>query len=726
MNDDEIRNIYEALRRFSEAVDRTGDPLLDFRNQTKRAADAASEEANKRKEAMEKQRQSIAGFSTALISITQQIANGRGNFSALNGAIDLTSKALGGLAGKLPIVGGVFKGAVEGLAEGVKFITAEFDKAYTTFEQLSDTGLVRTFEDLQDTASKTKLVFQDVAKALGNNTTKLAFFGGSVESGLSRFKELAEYSLSMRRDFQKLGVTASDFNEYQLNYMHRLQLTGQLEGKLNSDLRRETEEYIIQLDAISKLTGKTRKETEKAQEERLASVRFSEMMRTLPTDTQARIQNFLDLLEPSRAKQFEAYFGSGGMIVGAAKDGVKELQSAFFSIANAVRYGQAPLHELFNLNNRATEQFINQNLRLFQAREGELEFIKNYQDLLRAARRPEAKSIEEAKEAARATLRNTKGTNAALASTRTNLYEASSEIEQLATSSEVAARAVQLFSVAVHGVAKFVNENIGTGVAGENIPLTGAEITQKVMGMARTWIGSKLPGLLSWTGGAAAGGAAATSNLSKSELEKFINFGTGGGSYENFMQMDEDTRNRFISMAMKYNKEFKGDRKLSVVSSYRSPEQQQAMYDESKMNPAAYPYGVDPPSKSKHVKGLALDLPKTDIQTLKMMGLLSDSGFKSTSPVHIERLRKGGVVPAPQSGDIYQLDGNELVQPLDPDSVLQELATKPKASSMLGSKTTSRDLVDATYELNRKYDQMIHIMNDMRNIQKRLMMRTYA
>jgi hypothetical protein len=106
----------------------------------------------------------------------------------------------------------------------------------------------------------TGLTFADTTKVMGKYSKELAVFSGSAMAGAKRFQNIANNSKLMSEEFQKIGLSAADVADFQLNYINQQTLAGRSQTMTDKQLQDGSKEYIEQLDTLAKLTGKSRKE----------------------------------------------------------------------------------------------------------------------------------------------------------------------------------------------------------------------------------------------------------------------------------------------------------------------------------------------------------------------------------------------------------------------------------------------------------------------------------
>jgi hypothetical protein len=168
-----------------------------------------------------------------------------------------------------------------------------FAKAYGNFEQLSDTGVITTFQDLKLNSDATGLTFADTTKVMGKYSKELAVFSGNALAGAKRFQNIANNSKLMSEEFQKIGISVSDVSDYQLNYINQQTIAGRSQTMTDKQLQEGSKAYIEQLDTLSKLTGKSRKELQDEVNERMKDARYVAAIASLPDKLRNVVNNVL-------------------------------------------------------------------------------------------------------------------------------------------------------------------------------------------------------------------------------------------------------------------------------------------------------------------------------------------------------------------------------------------------------------------------------------------------
>ena len=273
---------------------------------------------------------SIHLASIKMVSFGSGLANNAGNdFSSINKVIDVTAKALGGLLSMIPYVGGALDGLAKGAGEVGKFMVTTFAKAYGNFEKLSDTGVVATFQDLKTNSDATGMTFADTTKVMGQYSKELALFGGNALTGAKRFQAIANDAKEMSKEFQKIGISAADFADFQLNYINQQTIAGRGQAMTDKQIEEGTKSYIEQLDILAKITGQTRKDIQTDINERMKNARYVAAIATLPDKIKTMVDGVITntkQLGPDVSEALVELISNNGV---ARSDDAKALRLAF-------------------------------------------------------------------------------------------------------------------------------------------------------------------------------------------------------------------------------------------------------------------------------------------------------------------------------------------------------------------------------------------------------------
>jgi hypothetical protein len=236
------------------------------------------------------------------------------------------------------------------------------------------------------------------------------------------------------------------------------------------------------------------------------------------------------------------------------------------------------------------------------------------------------------------------------------------------------------------------------------------------------------------------------------KIEDLFTFGGQTGQRSNFDQLDPAFKTRLVKVAQAYIAE--GGKKINVTSALRDQEDQERIYKtwkdaggDLKTKPKAG--GMTTPAlpislggrPSAHNVGNAIDAgdQAVDINNkikLKDFGLIWGGTFKTADPVHIQMgsdlsAAKGGITDGPASGYPATLHGNEIITPLSPNSILEQLGKTTATTEIAGSSSSSTsNTIKEIYSMNTdimkmladKLDTMISKLSDSNDTQEKLLM----
>ena len=219
------------------------------------------------------------------------------------------------------------------------------------------------------------------------------------------------------------------------------------------------------------------------------------------------------------------------------------------------------------------------------------------------------------------------------------------------------------------------------------------------------------------------------------DLANILKFGTNTGSRENFEDLEPTFKDAVIAAATEYNAVT--GKMIMINSAKRDPDDQQRLWDETVKagRPGIGPTGktVGKPGRSLHEKGKAVDIQNYEdpdaIAAFNKQGL---SQKVPNDPVHFQA-SGGAMVSGPKSG--YPVEatfhGNEIVAPLDPNSIIAKMltSTPEQAANMANqnASTTSSTpennglTLEVFTMLAEKLDTMINMLSTSNDTQEQLL-----
>lgn len=461
----------KQLKSFNSSISRNTNSNSIFDNALKQSASATKEAADSEKNLSN----AISGTISGLTGFTKSIANSGGSFAPLTAVVSLTAKLIGKTFGAIPYVGNAIKALGEGAGEVANHMIESFDKAYGTFQKLSDSGVVATFEDMKISARAMQLNYAQSESVLSKHSKNLALFAGSAVRGRQEFEKMAIDSYDVRKNFQKLGISGEEFSEMQLSYLNQQMRTGQGQKKTTEEMIAGSIEYIKELDAISKITGASKKDLQSEREVRMNDAKFRAGMASYPEKIQVEIGKFLDMLQATGRKDikagFQDYFASGGATGKVSQEllsGFAGQASSIVSIANNIMSGQSTYlkaEEDLNVVSEKSETAF----RGLTAVHGTQLIQGKYaiEQSIGANRRGKdtAKEMEDYKKAQALIIANTTSVNSQLAGTKTSLEQATRDIEQMSTSGSLVTGLMKYMAEGIESVTEKMYE-----MSGEDLP----------------------------------------------------------------------------------------------------------------------------------------------------------------------------------------------------------------------------------------------------------------
>ena len=198
----------------------------------------------------------LSGTAKAAVGLGGALLTGQQQLSAYSGAISANTGLFGKTVGKL----------VDGLSQFAEASLAEY-------QQLTNVGATfgKEIKDVKVSAAELGLSVEEMTGFLKKNSESLRAFGGTTDLAISRFKAVSTTildSAELGTKLRALGFTTADINE-------NLALYGELSDANSRTDRASVEQQaaaaknlMVELDGLSKLTGKQRDELADEMKER--------------------------------------------------------------------------------------------------------------------------------------------------------------------------------------------------------------------------------------------------------------------------------------------------------------------------------------------------------------------------------------------------------------------------------------------------------------------------
>jgi len=227
------------------------------------------------------------GGSAGIAGVMEKAAKKTGNFAE---EIEDTTSVLGDFGRGLSMVGGMFTkgigmaaGAVTGLATefmGTSVSMSDFasqlpivgnalggilqvvEGSVKEFRTLSEVGASfgNNIVEMNMAAANAGMSLESFSGFVVNQSQNMMLLGGTTSNGAKEFGKLIK-SLP-RKEFMGMGYEMDALAEHTAEYMEQQAMQGRLAGKSQAQLKAGSEQYLMQIDRLAKVTGKSRKEAE--------------------------------------------------------------------------------------------------------------------------------------------------------------------------------------------------------------------------------------------------------------------------------------------------------------------------------------------------------------------------------------------------------------------------------------------------------------------------------
>lgn len=721
-NEELLKQFQESIEQLTDALTASGDAVRT--HQQRQAASNKSYE-----ESQKKLSGAINSSVDAALNFTKQISSGQGTAAVNSALLDMA-----GMLGKTGPLGT----AILGLTKLYVFATQEFDKLFGTFKTISESGVVQSVSDVRRNMEKLGVTMELSQQILTKNSEALSKFSGSALLGRQKFENLAEGVKDMREDFLRLGITATDFNEFQIQYMETLQINGQLEKKNSADFRAGLQGYVTELTVLSQLTGKQRKVLADEMKARETDLQFRLMVRGKTPEQQNQLNAMMSLIKAKMGDGMEQAVKAG--IIGKMSD--PALQSMMIGVPNFLDFTKriegggddaiAALNELAQRTGQFAQSIDPKTVA--NLKDGS-KLIPVITTGYRHGMNAQIASMEEYRAAVDKSKNGQDDLTKGLANTENKNLAAATQTQLLTTSFKSVVTVMEAFSKAVERATYYLNKWFG-GAESPAAPTTGG---------AGGASGGAAPSATAAAAAPRRRGTMPRPSVPESESPEARSHaqtqdsGTAGPRLTTIT-----TKNgKSAQVAEQYAPAFQRlldalDQRGYVINSLGGYSDRDVRGQPGTKSIHAYGGAIDiNPSTNPMGSNLITDMPSDIGQLAASLGLGWGGNWRNRKDAmhfsaakseggNLLQARNGGIASGPFSGFPAMLHGNEMIQPLDKNSILQKLATTPSTIVESNSQSNARRFTDDVHSMTRKYDEMIKVLSEIRNIQKTIMSRTFA
>jgi hypothetical protein len=252
------------------------------------------------------------------------------------------------------------------LADGLQALIRLTDDQVKVFRQLSMVGadFGSSIFDSRIAAAQAGLSLEEFSGQIQQNAGTLALLGGSTNAGVRRFKNMTqEIQRNLQPTFSRLGLTMSETTDLMTDYLEVQTGLGRAQQMTDQELIDGTENYIKELDLLSRTTGMSRKEASEALKAQSKDRVLRSLMMSMDQGLQTQMQGMLATLNktsPQIADAVKELIVTGGTPISDTAKGLMLVAPELGSMARGLKDGTVTQQEYMmavqNAAVRAKEQ----------------------------------------------------------------------------------------------------------------------------------------------------------------------------------------------------------------------------------------------------------------------------------------------------------------------------------------------------------------------------------
>ena len=182
------------------------------------------------------------------------------------GAAMTQATTIGGVLEAVPIFGSVLGQA-----------TGYFQSSVESFRQLSEVGagFGNDMMAIRSASAEAGLSLEQFSSMVSSNSESLGLLGNTAGAGAARMGRMTKQLRSQEAGLLSLGFTQESVNEGFGDYIEMMARSGQLRGRSDASLTAGAQNYLMEIDKLAKVTGKSRKEIQDEMNSRMAAANYN-------------------------------------------------------------------------------------------------------------------------------------------------------------------------------------------------------------------------------------------------------------------------------------------------------------------------------------------------------------------------------------------------------------------------------------------------------------------
>lgn len=242
--------------------------------------------------------------------------------ATLAGTMALLAPETAGLslafAALLPVVGGLFNSFTELKKAGIDAAVKEVQRTVKAFSDAANAGIVfaDSFLGLRQGSLDAGLTLEQFSKAVTVNAEALSQFGGTASQGVNAFKQVSRILMAPDgaiNQLLKLGYSIEDVADGAAKF---LGMYGTYERKQSTDyalLAEQSAKYLENLRLISAVTGENAKEAQEQAKKLRVQAAVDAKLRSLGPDAAKKFDQYIMSLAPGARDAAAEMFGLGAV-----------------------------------------------------------------------------------------------------------------------------------------------------------------------------------------------------------------------------------------------------------------------------------------------------------------------------------------------------------------------------------------------------------------------------
>ena len=442
----ELEQTTNDLSSFNKILLKNSNLILN--SNASKIAEEESEASEKFKELKGVAKNASAQFGT----FTKSLLNSGSSFEPLASMMELISGTIGGFLSALGPIGAIFGAATKVAGDVAAHLIRSMDKAYASFEKMSQNGVVSSFSDMQMAGVKLGMSISEMETLFTKSSKDIALLGGSAVAGRVKLEELGVYSREARKRMQRLGISALDFTEFQISSLNQKQRYQGSQVKIDEDAVKITEEYVLGLKTLADFTGMSIKEHDALNKKLMDDPRWVFGIQGNPDiskEVKDEVNIFMNLIGNKYPKSFDSILEilQTGVVTGEGKTVASDFMSTLTSVGfdtvkwrNDFMSGKidqsVAMKQITTAMGKARDNLKNGNLLATQMSDQGMGIFVEMNELSNKMNNLTKEEYEAQRAENERISKLTSGKSAEMADTKTYMRETQITMEQLSTNSD--------------------------------------------------------------------------------------------------------------------------------------------------------------------------------------------------------------------------------------------------------------------------------------------------